>query len=147
MRVARRRREVFGVAAGKEFVGTLGPTWACPAKRFRRSSVHTRYPSSLPQRLSVRARQRRPTTPPSVRIYTVPSSASQPIQILQEQFLTKSSELAPTTITMSADVVASRWRLVEVGRVVLFSAGPYAGRLAAIVEIIDHKRVRRPTRT
>ena len=41
-----------------------------------------------------------------------------------------------------ADVTASSWKLVEVGRVALFSAGPYAGRLAVIVQIIDHKRVR-----
>ncbi|KAF2753280.1 60S ribosomal protein L14 [Pseudovirgaria hyperparasitica] len=40
-----------------------------------------------------------------------------------------------------ADITASSWRQVEVGRVVLFSYGPYAGRLATIVEIIDHKRV------
>lgn len=40
-----------------------------------------------------------------------------------------------------ADVTASNWRLVEVGRVVLFTRGPNAGKLAAIVEIIDHKRV------
>ncbi|KAG8630975.1 hypothetical protein KVT40_000115 [Elsinoe batatas] len=40
-----------------------------------------------------------------------------------------------------ADVTASQWRLVEVGRVVLFTRGTYAGKLAAIVEIIDHKRV------
>ena len=40
------------------------------------------------------------------------------------------------------EIQASRWRLVEVGRVVVFNSGPYAGRLAAIVEIIDHKRVR-----
>ncbi|KAF1808773.1 60S ribosomal protein L14 [Eremomyces bilateralis CBS 781.70] len=40
-----------------------------------------------------------------------------------------------------ATVVTSSWRLVEVGRVVLFAGGPYDGRLAAIVEIIDHKRV------
>jgi len=39
------------------------------------------------------------------------------------------------------DVIASKWRMVEVGRVVLFNNGPHAGRLAAIVEIIDHKRV------
>ena len=39
------------------------------------------------------------------------------------------------------DVQASTWRLVEVGRVVLFMHGPHAGRLAVIVEIIDHKRV------
>ncbi len=39
------------------------------------------------------------------------------------------------------DVTASQWRLVEVGRVVLFVSGPYAGKLAAIAEIIDHKRV------
>ncbi|KAF2722228.1 NAC-domain-containing protein [Polychaeton citri CBS 116435] len=40
-----------------------------------------------------------------------------------------------------ATVKASTWRLVEVGRVVLFSEGPYTGKLATIVEIIDHKRV------
>ena len=40
-----------------------------------------------------------------------------------------------------ADVTASSWKHVEVGRVVLFSTGLYAGRIAAIVEIIDHKRV------
>ena len=37
---------------------------------------------------------------------------------------------------------SSKWKLVEVGRIVLFNDGPYKGRLAAIVEIIDHKRVR-----
>jgi len=42
---------------------------------------------------------------------------------------------------MSASVTTSQWRNVEVGRVVLFSAGQYTGRLAAVVEIIDHKRV------
>ncbi|KAL7268132.1 60S ribosomal protein L14B, partial [Rhizina undulata] len=31
--------------------------------------------------------------------------------------------------------------LVEVGRVVLINDGPFAGKLATIVEIIDHKRV------
>lgn len=41
-----------------------------------------------------------------------------------------------------AHVTASQWRLVEVGRVVLFTSGKYEGRLAAIAEIIDHKRVR-----
>lgn len=41
-----------------------------------------------------------------------------------------------------AEVKASQWRLVEVGRVVLFAQGPYEGKLATIVEIIDHKRVR-----
>ncbi|CAD0015590.1 unnamed protein product [Aureobasidium pullulans] len=39
-----------------------------------------------------------------------------------------------------ADIKASQWRLVEVGRVVLFSSGIYAQKLAAVVEIIDHKR-------
>ncbi|CAR22553.1 60S ribosomal protein L14-A [Lachancea thermotolerans] len=34
----------------------------------------------------------------------------------------------------------SQWRLVEVGRVVLIKKGPSAGKLAAIVEIIDQKR-------
>lgn len=42
------------------------------------------------------------------------------------------------------DVKATQWRLVEVGRVVLFTTGKYEGRLAAIVEIIDHKRVCAP---
>lgn len=36
---------------------------------------------------------------------------------------------------------ASQWRMVEVGRVVLFTHGKYTGRLAVIVEIIDNKRV------
>jgi large subunit ribosomal protein L14e len=42
-----------------------------------------------------------------------------------------------------ADITTSAWRLVEVGRVVLFNEGVYEGRLATIVEIIDHKRVRK----
>lgn len=41
-----------------------------------------------------------------------------------------------------AEITASSWRLVEVGRVVLIHGGPQDGKLAAIVEIIDHKRVR-----
>jgi large subunit ribosomal protein L14e len=41
-----------------------------------------------------------------------------------------------------ASIVGSKWRLVEVGRVVLLQGdSAYAGRLATIVEIIDHKRV------
>jgi large subunit ribosomal protein L14e len=40
------------------------------------------------------------------------------------------------------DIKPPGWKLVEVGRIVLLRSGPYAGRLAAIVEIIDHKRVR-----
>ncbi|KAF7845652.1 hypothetical protein BT93_L1417 [Corymbia citriodora subsp. variegata] len=40
-----------------------------------------------------------------------------------------------------ANIKASQWRQVEVGRVVLFSTGLYANRLAVIAEIIDHKRV------
>lgn len=39
------------------------------------------------------------------------------------------------------EINASQWRLVEVGRVVLFTHGKYLGRLAVIAEIIDHKRV------
>ncbi|KMU76871.1 ribosomal protein L14 [Coccidioides immitis RMSCC 3703] len=38
------------------------------------------------------------------------------------------------------DIKASSWKLVEVGRVVLIRSGPYAGKLAVIAEIIDHKR-------
>lgn len=46
------------------------------------------------------------------------------------------------SITMAAEISASNWKNVEVGRIVLLQEGPYAGRLATIVEIIDHKRVR-----
>lgn len=44
---------------------------------------------------------------------------------------------------MSTDSVvkATNWRLVEVGRVVLIKKGPYAGKLATIVEIVDQKKV------
>ena len=40
-----------------------------------------------------------------------------------------------------ADIKASQWKLVQTGRVVLFTKGKYDGLLATIVEIIDHKRV------
>lgn len=48
-----------------------------------------------------------------------------------------------TTSTMGeATITQANWRLVEVGRVVLIqNDSPYNGRLAAVVEIIDHKRV------
>lgn len=39
-------------------------------------------------------------------------------------------------------IVAAQWPQVEVGRVLLINDGPNAGKLATIVEIIDHKRVR-----
>lgn len=39
-------------------------------------------------------------------------------------------------------IVATEWRTVQVGRVVVLQSGAQAGRLAAIVEIVDHKRVR-----
>lgn len=42
---------------------------------------------------------------------------------------------------MSTTVDSVNWRLVQVGRVVLVNKGVDAGKLAAIVEIIDHKRV------
>ncbi|POS83071.1 hypothetical protein EPUL_004881, partial [Erysiphe pulchra] len=40
-----------------------------------------------------------------------------------------------------AVIKASSWKLVEVGRVVLIQGGAYDGKLATIVEIIDHRRV------
>jgi len=43
-----------------------------------------------------------------------------------------------------AEIKASTWRLVEVGRVVLIDGGSQDGKLATVVEIIDHKRVRSP---
>ncbi|PYH82243.1 hypothetical protein BO82DRAFT_383034 [Aspergillus uvarum CBS 121591] len=39
------------------------------------------------------------------------------------------------------DVKIAQWKLVEVGRVVLIRSGPFTGKLAAIVEIVDHRRV------
>lgn len=45
-------------------------------------------------------------------------------------------------MSTETSVKASNWRLVEVGRVVLVNKGPSAGKLATIVEVIDHKRVR-----
>jgi len=42
---------------------------------------------------------------------------------------------------MSCEVKTSQWRLVEVGRVVLIGNGASAGKLAVIVEVVDHKRV------
>jgi len=39
-----------------------------------------------------------------------------------------------------AEIKASTWRLVEVGRIVLIQGGVDDGKLAAIIEIIDHKR-------
>ena len=33
------------------------------------------------------------------------------------------------------------WKLVEVGRLVLIRSGPYTGKLAVIVQIVDHRRV------
>ncbi|KAI5286265.1 hypothetical protein KEM55_000358 [Ascosphaera atra] len=41
----------------------------------------------------------------------------------------------------SIDIKASSWKYVEVGRVVLIRSGPYTGKLAVIVQIVDHKRV------
>jgi large subunit ribosomal protein L14e len=41
------------------------------------------------------------------------------------------------------ELISSRLKLVEVGRVVLIQGeGPYAGRLATIVSIISQKKVR-----
>lgn len=40
------------------------------------------------------------------------------------------------------DITLAQWKLVEVGRLVLIRRGPYTGKLAAIVEIVDHRRVR-----
>lgn len=40
------------------------------------------------------------------------------------------------------DVKVASWKLVEVGRLVLIRSGPFEGKLAAIVEIVDHRRVR-----
>ena len=39
------------------------------------------------------------------------------------------------------DIKPAAWRLVEVGRIITIRKGPYEGKLAAIVEIIDPNRV------
>ncbi len=39
------------------------------------------------------------------------------------------------------DIKPAGWKLVEVGRVVTIRSGPYDGKLATIVEIIDPGRV------
>jgi large subunit ribosomal protein L14e len=42
----------------------------------------------------------------------------------------------------NVDIKAAGWKFVEVGRIVTIRAGPYDGKLAAVVEIIDPGRVR-----
>lgn len=54
------------------------------------------------------------------------------------------NSLSQTTGKMGEALIeGSNWRLVEVGRIVVIKGDhPADGRIAAIVEIIDHKRVR-----
>lgn len=61
----------------------------------------------------------RPSTTPPLNLYFLQNSA-----------------MADIEITLAS------WKLVEVGRLVLIRRGPFAGKLAAIVEIVDHRRVR-----
>jgi len=61
-----------------------------------------------------------------------------------EPLLLTAFSLAQLFAMAEIDIKASSWKLVQVGRVVLIREGPYSGKLAAIVEIIDHKRVRVP---
>lgn len=42
----------------------------------------------------------------------------------------------------NVDIKPAGWKLVEVGRVVTLRSGPYEGKLATVVEIIDPGRVR-----
>lgn len=42
----------------------------------------------------------------------------------------------------NVDIKPAGWKLVEVGRIVTIRSGPFDGKLAAIVEIIDPGRVR-----
>jgi large subunit ribosomal protein L14e len=41
----------------------------------------------------------------------------------------------------NVDIKQAGWKLIEVGRVVTLRQGPYEGKLATIVEIIDPGRV------
>ena len=47
------------------------------------------------------------------------------------------------TFTMAdqVNVTLAGWKLVEVGRLVYIRSGPYEGKIATIVEIIDQSRV------
>jgi hypothetical protein len=51
------------------------------------------------------------------------------------------ADIDPTFTMAEIDIKPAGWKLVEVGRVILLRSGPYTGKLATIVEIIDHKRV------
>lgn len=70
---------------------------------------------------------------------TVSRVLSPPVACLHDA---KQLTFLPDKYVMAeVDISASKWRLVEVGRVVLFTHGKFKDRLATIVEIIDHKRV------
>lgn len=46
-----------------------------------------------------------------------------------------------TQMSTETSITASKWRLVEAGRIIYVSKGKYSGKLAVIVEIIDQRRV------
>ena len=79
---------------------------------------------------------------------TTNHSTSFPVRLryLPRSFTRPNKHYSTTDEMGDANITTSAWRLVEVGRVVLFNEGVYEGRLATIVEIIDHKRVRRPAK-
>ncbi|MCJ1476163.1 hypothetical protein MMC13_004828 [Lambiella insularis] len=78
-----------------------------------------------------------PTSPQNV---VPPALQAETISII-ERIMPQMQKSGRENLAMAEiEVKASQWRLVEVGRVVLFNNGPYTGRLATIVEIIDHKR-------
>lgn len=61
------------------------------------------------------------------------------LQILQSR---DAEFFVPQNFAMAdIDVKVASWKLVEVGRLVLIRSGPFEGKLAAIVEIVDHRRV------
>eukprot|EP01062_Namystynia_karyoxenos_P040644 TRINITY_DN2961_c0_g1_i5.p2 TRINITY_DN2961_c0_g1~~TRINITY_DN2961_c0_g1_i5.p2 ORF type:complete len:200 (+),score=95.87 TRINITY_DN2961_c0_g1_i5:82-600(+) len=37
--------------------------------------------------------------------------------------------------------MTNQWRFIEVGRVVLFTKGKFAGKLAVVVDVVDHNRI------
>lgn len=78
-----------------------------------------------------------------IKINPSPNSAFDSQWYINSKFRVHLANPGLTDVRMGdAEITASQWRLVEVGRVVLFSSGEFKGRLAAIVEIVDHKRVR-----
>lgn len=74
----------------------------------------------------------------------IPSNPRSTVSVFAREYRIQCAELFffQNFAMADIDVKVASWKLVEVGRVVLIRRGPFAGKLAAIVEIVDHRRVR-----